>query len=311
MAAGRDRIIRTSPSLFHPFPALPRLAIHNKLTFPQHEVTFLPLLYEPGTAWSYSVGLDWAGEIVARANNTTLGSYMSQHIFQPLGMNSTTFHLSDRPDIATRRADMTMRTPMGLINSPTRIWSEKYKEDHGGGGLYSCPSDYVKLLTALLRKDCPLLKPESLDELFRPQLSAASKAALHYTLYESDVGPNYKPGGVGMSPMPVEEGQANYGLTGNLPKEGDVDYALGGLVNRAEIHAQGEKMGGKAEGVRRKKNAMAWGGLPNLHWVLDREEGLGMFYASQVLPPGDRPSSDTWRRFEEAVHGKDVKLEKL
>jgi hypothetical protein len=39
-----------------------------------------PLLFEPGTSWTYSTGLDWAGILVARLNSTTLEKYMGKHI---------------------------------------------------------------------------------------------------------------------------------------------------------------------------------------------------------------------------------------
>lgn len=239
--------------------------------------------------------------MVARVTHQTLGSYMEKNIWEPLALKSTTFHLSQRSDIAARRLDMSMRVADGsLINSPTRLWSEKYADDHGGGGLYSCSSDYVRFLSGLLAPNSKLLKPESLDDLFRPQLSAESKAAFHWLLYESDVGTNYTGDKLGMSGEVIQEGQAKFGLTGNLPKEADVDYALGGLVNRNNVLIDVKD---KNIGLRRPRNTLAWGGLPNLHWSLNREIGTGLFYASQLLPAGDRPSVEVWRRFEESVNG--------
>ncbi|KAK3066060.1 hypothetical protein LTS18_002071, partial [Coniosporium uncinatum] len=54
----------------------------------------IPLIHEPGEGWAYGGGLDWAGVLVSRlSNDVTLEQYMQEHIFKPLGMESTTFHI--------------------------------------------------------------------------------------------------------------------------------------------------------------------------------------------------------------------------
>lgn len=72
----------------------------------QEKYTF-PLLFEPGTSWSYGVGLDWAGQMVERVNGgMSLGEYMKAHIWSPLGINDMTFHLDQRPDLRGQLSDM-------------------------------------------------------------------------------------------------------------------------------------------------------------------------------------------------------------
>lgn len=93
-------------------------------------MAFTPLLFEPGEAWTYGVGVDWAGQMVERVNdNQKLGDYMQEHIWGPLGMESTSFRIDAREDIRSRRLDMSMRDPKSgtLIQSPSRFWSEKYQ----------------------------------------------------------------------------------------------------------------------------------------------------------------------------------------
>jgi len=254
---------------------------------------FLPLLFEPGTAWSYSVGLDWAGQVVERVNNgQRLGDYMQEHIWGPLGMKSTSFRLQQRQDIKDRRCDMTARLPDGsLVNSPDRVWPEHSEDDFGGGGAYSCPADYIKVLTALLKNDGTLFqKPATIDELFKPCLSPDSLMAFKQILYARYPG--------------NENGEINLALSGGLPQSAGVNYAPGGLVVTA--YAAGD--GGKKA---RKAGSMAWGGLPNLFWAVDRETGVALLYASQVVPPGDRTSTEIWKRFEEAVYSGEVGSAKL
>jgi CubicO group peptidase (beta-lactamase class C family) len=93
-------------------------------------VAFTPLLFEPDEAWVYGVGVEWAGQMVERVNNSQkLGDYMQEHIWGPLGMKSTSFRIDAREDIRSVRADMTLRNPKTgvLMQSPTRFRSEKYQ----------------------------------------------------------------------------------------------------------------------------------------------------------------------------------------
>lgn len=196
---------------------------------------------------------------------------MQQHIFQPLGMSSSTFHLQERPDIKDRRADMSMREDDGkLVPSNTRFLSDDEPSDLGGGGLFSSPADYLKFLAALLRDDGTLLRSDSVDTLFKPCLSPL--AAKKFQTTRTD---QYRTLDNGQMAIPAPE---------------FVDYALGGMVTMRDVP------GG------RKSGAMSWGGLPNLSWVIDRDTGLALFYASQLLPPGDKETQRIVRGLEAAVY---------
>jgi CubicO group peptidase (beta-lactamase class C family) len=205
-------------------------------------------------------------------NNQSLGAYMQEHIWKPLGITSTTFRLQQRPDIKCRRADMSMRAEDGSIQpSPTRHFPEDCADDYGGAGAYSCAADYIRLLTALLKNDSTLLQPASIDILFSPGLAPAAAQNLQ------DYWETMK-----------EESQKD-DIKIRLPDE--VDYALGGMVSNVDVS------GGRRAG------SMSWGGLPNLSWLVDREACLALFYASQLLPPDDRISMQIFRMFEGAVYG--------
>ncbi|RFU25797.1 hypothetical protein B7463_g10540, partial [Scytalidium lignicola] len=246
------------------------------------DMCFLPLIFEPATSWSYGVGIDWAGQMVERVNNNqSLGSYMEEHIWKPLGMKSTTFRLNERSDIVARRSDMTMREPKGtLIPSPTRFFPEDTPDDQGGGGLYSSPADYVKILIALLKNDGTLLTPESIDTLFTPYLSAAAADALR---------------GVRFTQNQELEAEKDSWAMGGVVAPVDVNYALGGLI------AERDEEGGRRAGT------MSWGGLPNLSWVIDRVSGIAFFYGSQLLPAGDKASKEILGLFEKAIYSREIK----
>ncbi|OBT82282.1 hypothetical protein VE02_09083 [Pseudogymnoascus sp. 03VT05] len=240
----------------------------------------LPLLYEPGTQWSYGVGLDWAGLAIERVTGQSLSAYMETNIINPLGMTSTSFKLQSREDILAARSDMSLRLPDGsLIPSPTRYFPEDSKDDFGGAGLFSCAQDYIKVLIDLLQDDSKLFSPTSKEELFKQQLSTGSKAALNFVLYGDYEGNTN--GEVGML------------FSGGLPPGTDVGYSVGGLLVDS---ANG------AGPNRRSKGALSWSGLPNLHWMVDRERGVALFYGSQLLPPGDIKTAETFAKFEESIY---------
>ncbi|MGO4839242.1 serine hydrolase domain-containing protein, partial [Rhizobiaceae sp. 2RAB30] len=59
----------------------------------------LPLVYQPGDVWLYHTGIDIAGVLVARASGMSLGDFMAERIFEPLGMKDTGFYVpSDKLD---------------------------------------------------------------------------------------------------------------------------------------------------------------------------------------------------------------------
>lgn len=215
--------------------------------------------------------------MVERVTGQTLGSYMEKNIFQPLGMNSTTFRLKDREDIRSRRADMALRTADGaVVPSPTRFFSDNASDDHGGGGLFSCAEDYVKLLVSVLKNDGTLLTPPTMDLLFTPCLPPdaltelrANRKALYKIFRES------------------KEGSA--ALFKVIQPE-EMNYALGGQISERDWE------GG------RKAGSMNWGGLPNLIWVLDRKTGIALLFCAQILPPGDIAVKAAFERFEYAVY---------
>jgi CubicO group peptidase (beta-lactamase class C family) len=115
-----------------------------------------PLVFEPGAGWTYGVGLDWAGELVAAVSGRSLDVYVADEVFGPLGMCETCWAPSP-----ARSASMHARTedgglvpiPFGLPPAPNPAM--------GGGGLYSTAGDYLKFLGALLDGGGPILSPAS------------------------------------------------------------------------------------------------------------------------------------------------------
>ena len=53
----------------------------------------LPWLAQPGERWMYHVSGDLLGVLVARVSGQSLGRFMRERIFDPLGMKDTAFHV--------------------------------------------------------------------------------------------------------------------------------------------------------------------------------------------------------------------------
>jgi CubicO group peptidase (beta-lactamase class C family) len=110
----------------------------------------LPLLHQPGTQWEYSRSTDVLGRLVEVLSGLTLGEFLRQRIFAPLGMIDTAFHV---PEAALGRlAEAFPKDPdtgsgVQLINV-----RDAPKFESGGGGLVSTAGDYARFLQMLLSR---------------------------------------------------------------------------------------------------------------------------------------------------------------
>lgn len=196
-----------------------------------------PLKFEPGQGWCYGVGPDWAGQIIEKLTGKTLGDFMAEKLFQPLGMNDTTFRPGSLSQVQQDRLISTAYrdAKTGILTSSEHPSSRIVSVDSGGAGLYTCAMDFAKLLQSLLKSSAgedAVLKQSSIDEMFKPQLTDIQHHQLKFItdLFHDGMVPDFKVG------MPL-------------------DHGIGGVINL-------EDSSGK-----RKKGSMMWGGVTNGHWV--------------------------------------------
>jgi CubicO group peptidase (beta-lactamase class C family) len=110
----------------------------------------LPLAYEPGTQWRYSVSMDVEGAIVERLSGKTLPEFMDERIFGPLGMKDTGFMVPAEK----RERFATMYTWTNGALAPAAVggdYSTVPGFASGGGGLVTTAEDYVRFARMLLR----------------------------------------------------------------------------------------------------------------------------------------------------------------
>jgi CubicO group peptidase (beta-lactamase class C family) len=118
----------------------------------------IPLKFQPGTDWSYSVGVDIQGYIIEKISGESLGQFLDEHIFRPLKMNDTGFYTG--PERASRLAALYVGDPKtGTIVEPTTLFGEQLPDyskpplmESGGGGMVSTTSDYARFCQMLLNK---------------------------------------------------------------------------------------------------------------------------------------------------------------
>ncbi len=111
----------------------------------------LPLVYEPGTKWSYSVGLDLMGRVIEVASSMPFDRFLHERIFVPAGMTSTWFQV---PASETARLSTNYGVQKGLLApidpGARSIYLDPPAFPFGGAGLVSSPRDYDRFLRMLL-----------------------------------------------------------------------------------------------------------------------------------------------------------------
>ena len=127
----------------------------------------IPLLFQPGERWSYSYAVDVQAAALEKITGQTLGAYLKQNVFTPLGMNHTAFFVSDA-DYKTRVATVYQRN---ATTGEREVFPDGYSftvpnhHESGGGGLTSTTHDYVRFVQMVLNKGTldgrQILKPET------------------------------------------------------------------------------------------------------------------------------------------------------
>ena len=114
------------------------------------QLAALPLMFEPGTAWEYGRSTDVLGRLVEVVSGTTLGTYLREKIFEPLGMEETWFSVPQQHQY--RIAEPFARDPDGAMQMRLVDLREDPVMESGGGGLASTALDYARFLQFMLNR---------------------------------------------------------------------------------------------------------------------------------------------------------------
>ncbi|MFI8662041.1 serine hydrolase domain-containing protein [Rhodococcus qingshengii] len=227
-----------------------------------------PLLFDPGEKWEYGTNIDWAGQVVESIRGQRLGDVMRQRIFEPLEMADTAFTMS--PSMKDRLAPIHQRESDGSLTPLIGFELPAEPEVHmGGHGLHGTVGDYMKFIRMWLNDGAGtsgrVLSPET--------VAAAVQNGL--------------------------EGQHVGLLPGVLPTlSNDAEFFPGVAKGWAYSFMTNEEVAPTG----RPAGSLAWAGLANLYYWIDRQTGVGGFWATQILPFADPGSINGYLEFETAVY---------
>lgn len=145
-------------------------------------IASVPLLYEPGTAWGYSLATDVLGAVIEQAHGEPLEAAVRQLVTAPLGMVDTGFVALDAQRVATAYVNDAPRPhplaegetvspfegAIGISYSPARIFDPQAFPS-GGAGMAGTAGDFLRLLEALRQGGGALLPDELIAEMARDQ----------------------------------------------------------------------------------------------------------------------------------------------
>ncbi len=255
----------------HPVDALYRAAGYDFLMKPGvdlaaavDEWASLPLVFEPGTAFTYSVATTVLGRLVEIWSGEPLDVHLERRVFAPLGMVDTAFSCPE--DKAERLAQLYLPGSDGA--TPFEEWGRFALSPprlvDGGGGLVSTAADYHRFMNVLLGRGTSggvsLVSPATADLVAQNQL----------------------PGGGDLAATALDR----YGLAENA----GVGFGLGMSVVLDPAAARTPVSPG----------TLSWGGAASTTFFVDPLEGISAALYTQLLPTGTYPLHQD---LERAVYG--------
>jgi len=215
----------------------------------------LPLAFQPGAEWLYSVATDVLGRVVEVVSGQSLDAFLADRVFGPLGMTDTAFFAA--PEDHGRLAALYAPDPeTGLATRFDTMGKAALRPPDalsGGGGLVSTAADYLRFSHMLLgggeADGTRLLGPRTLDYMVR----------------------NHLPGGVDL---------AAFGrpLFAESIFEG-VGFGLGFSVVEDPVAGRTPSSTGE----------FGWGGAASTAFWIDPAERLVVLFLTQLLPSSTHP----------------------
>lgn len=227
-----------------------------------------PLLFEPGERWNYGINIDFAGKMVEAVSGQTLGQYLKQNVFEPLGMADTAFRIT--PSMRERLAKIHERKEDGSLVPVDVEIPQEPEFEMGGGGLYGTVGDYLKFVRLMLNQGRAgartIVKPETVAAMSKNQMGDCRVSLLKTCNAALSNDAEFFPG--------MEK-----------------TWGLSFMIN-TETAPTGRSAG-----------SLAWAGLANTYYWIDQTKGVGGVYATQILPFADTKSLPLFLDFETAVYG--------
>jgi CubicO group peptidase (beta-lactamase class C family) len=215
----------------------------------------LPLQFDPGERWCYSMSTDVCGAIVEVVSGMALDDFFQQEIFDPLGMPDTSFWVEgdDRRERFTTNHLFFGGTTSVMDPWDRSLYHRRPPMLSGGGGLVSTMSDYLRFVRMLERG----------GELDGVRLLSPRTVAY--------MASNHLPGGRDLNQM-GQEGFAESAMEG-------MGFGLGFSVNLSP----------QANAAIGSVGDYGWGGAASTSFRIDPAEELSFVFLTQLLPSSTYP----------------------
>jgi CubicO group peptidase (beta-lactamase class C family) len=214
----------------------------------------IPLLFQPGAEWNYSVATDVLGRVVEVASGQGLDEFLAARVFGPLGMTDTAFHVG--PADMGRLAALYTRGTEGTatrLDALAKVTDTRPRFLGGGGGRISTAADYHRFLQLLLdRPGSPAGELDGARLLGRRTVAYMTR--------------NHLPGGADLESFgrPLYAEAPLRGMGFGLGFAVVIDAAAG-----KAICSEGE---------------YSWGGAASTAFWVDQAEQLTVCFFTQLLP---------------------------
>jgi len=110
----------------------------------------MPLVYQPGTRWSYSMAMDLMGRVIEIVSGQPFDHFLQERFFDPLRMHDTGFQVpKDKADRLTTSYYLTDGRLLPIDPGQSSVYLDKPPFPFGGAGLASTPRDYDRFLEML------------------------------------------------------------------------------------------------------------------------------------------------------------------
>jgi methyl acetate hydrolase len=233
----------------------------------EEDAFYPPLMFDPGERWEYGISIDWIGKLVEVVSGQSLGAYMQESIFAPLGMTSTGYRIT--PAMEERRASTHQRGPDGELEATDWVRQQEPLLELGGGGLYSTAGDYLQFVRMILNggstNGAQVLQPETVDLMAQNAMGDIRVTMLKTQNPERSLDAEFFPG---------------------LPKS----WGLSFMINEEPAP------------TGRPAGSLAWAGIQNTFFWIDPSTGIGGVYLTQILPFVDEKALSVFYDFETAVY---------
>jgi hypothetical protein len=226
-------------------------------------ISNIPLLFDPGTRFNYGINVDFVGHAISVVSGRGLDEVLRTAIFTALGMTDTCF-VPGESQVARRVLTRQVQQDGSLATVPWRPPS-RMAYMAGGGGLYGSAADYLRFLREMLAGAPNLLRPETFAEMERNQIG------------DLTVGPM-------TSCAPAASRDVSW-YPGNTLR-----WGLGFLLNEQQT-PQGRSPG-----------SLAWAGLPNHYYWIDRKRDVCGVFMGFLLPFSDARAMAGFWGWEKAVY---------